>query len=1623
MSTTPEAGWVPSLASYRTLAALAVFGFHISSIEQPSGAIGEWTIPLGGSAVSLFFALSGFLIYRPFAAWAFGVGPQINSRRFILRRAARILPLYWVVLSVHLFVFGRGGANSFGDYLTAYTLVQNFRGALVFIPPFVAWSLSIELWFSFLLPSIAAVLRWSGRDRNLRTRLIVQLFGFSWLASLAIVFRIWALDHPRGEGQLLWMPAYLDWFAVGIVFAILVTYWRVAEVPITVRRLASYPKPMLLAGFASYWAVTRIGIPSGFVATTPFQAHSQFLLQGLTSLCLMGAAILPDASAGRTTTTASSRLLAWLAPLSYGIYLIHPVVIDEIRAHWDMPRLPLAIISLFLTVAFAFVLHHRVEKTISRVVDSKLSHLDHSSSGDDEQLPAKTEGVLDQQLLSGASEATEQTPRSSDNISSDVEPALPTRLGHEQAMSLVNKIPVLGFLSLALTSTLTLLAVPGRYVADARYELFVNPGARFGRSFIAWDTTRDLGRAAEEFWPGLVLFTSMISALGAPAWVNQRLLHAVLLTAAASGAMVLVRVLGRTDLPATLIAGVIYAFGPFSASYLLPSPLYVSYAIAPWIVVAIVRSSRDRSPLRWAGVASLLVFLAGNADLPGLVYALVPALLAWLALLIFQPTTRRPLGVFSVASMLLTGLASSAMLAKTAAGSAALSHRLIETESPEAVASASSFAESLRGMGFWLSYFRLSPIPLRSQGHLFLDNWFMVAITFVPLIAGVAALARQHRRANLLALGWVLSAVVLMSGPHPTTDPSPYGRVLLSLYEQSDFAFGFRSSHKAGVGLALGTAVLGASGLSNLAASLSSRLRSATWLPAVLVTSLLLTLSQPFWRTPLYDPAFSSVDLPDHWVETAQWFEENPPAGRVLVLPGSTINGYRWGSVGDDLLDPIVPSRLTASTLPLSTPLSADLTEALNQLATSDSYTAGTLAPIASRLGISHVVIRNDLDWEIQGLARPRDLTQLRAETDLVQVAAFGDQGLFSVSPLDPEPDPIERELPAVEILAIHDEGAPIGPQPTIDFARIAEDGSPRQIVLSGDGFGFLQAASQGLLEGKHPVRYSATLDNEELVELAADIALLIVTDTNLQRERRISYYGFDEVPLLKSEAALSDTANHWLPDFTQSGSSTTVDITAGTVQSSVDVWLLGEVSQPQAAIDGNSETSWRIPILAQGEAQTWSFSFHEPQLLQVLRVQLLDEGIRAKDIEVRLDGSLVAIERNDQVLEVHPKGAFKQVDISFMQLQAGIDAVGIREVEFDGSAVPLTTTMPNDIARQALADPNLATALQATPLSLIFGHDYQSGTVLNRSFELWRDESFTLSSEIESTSTSGRCNTNILRIDDEPIPVRFVPTGNGRGHLSLCASVQSIDLAAGVHHLEFRPFADDEFAPIRLDSAHEGLAPVQRVRIEPSGNAIQVDAGDLVLFNAAFDPGWAISSDGTLEPVAMDTLTAWLVPESADIQLPYHQSATTLRWTLWLTAIGLGGCVVLIFSPQRRFASAGSRLVTTELEPMIQLGRFRSSVGPLTLGLLCYFFVGPFGLLGGLLGLILRRRHSVQVLFWVGAGGLALVALSSAWPLLWTADSFIDASGEAHLARAVVGFLIVAGSSALRVNRDELSQ
>lgn len=183
---------IRALDGLRALAALSIVLFHaLHQAKFQSAPVGHilgnifWYLPTG---VHLFFVLSGFLLFLPFARAMLLGRPLPGTVQFYQRRALRILPAYLVALSVLVWLSAADHAIPLAGWavLTHLLMIHDMFPAFnrEFGGPF--WTLAVEVQFYLLLPVLAAALAWTMRSSRSTRRLIS---GILILVALALAVR------------------------------------------------------------------------------------------------------------------------------------------------------------------------------------------------------------------------------------------------------------------------------------------------------------------------------------------------------------------------------------------------------------------------------------------------------------------------------------------------------------------------------------------------------------------------------------------------------------------------------------------------------------------------------------------------------------------------------------------------------------------------------------------------------------------------------------------------------------------------------------------------------------------------------------------------------------------------------------------------------------------------------------------------------------------------------------------------------------------------------------------------------------------------------------------------------------------------------------------------------------------------------------------------------------------------------------------------------------------------------------------------------------------------------------------------------------------------------------------
>lgn len=221
---------IPVLDGVRAFACLSVLSYHIyyflSHAYPLSALVGHFTYSLamaGWSGVTLFFVLSGFLLFMPYAKSLLFAQQLPSWRTFYLRRALRILPGYYVALCLLIVLFNHEylapahlkDLGLFASFLMDSTpqTYQKIDG------PF--WTLAIEWQYYMLLPLIALAFSWIVcRGHTVSQRLwltIVCLIGMMVWGVCTRAFGLYYMAHPAAT-FLVSRPALnvFLWFTYGI---------------------------------------------------------------------------------------------------------------------------------------------------------------------------------------------------------------------------------------------------------------------------------------------------------------------------------------------------------------------------------------------------------------------------------------------------------------------------------------------------------------------------------------------------------------------------------------------------------------------------------------------------------------------------------------------------------------------------------------------------------------------------------------------------------------------------------------------------------------------------------------------------------------------------------------------------------------------------------------------------------------------------------------------------------------------------------------------------------------------------------------------------------------------------------------------------------------------------------------------------------------------------------------------------------------------------------------------------------------------------------------------------------------------------------------------------------------
>ena len=304
--------FLPAVEGMRACAAMGVVVTHVAFQTGHSSGVAGRLFGRFDLAVAVFFALSGFLLWRGHAAAARDLGSRPRTGHYLRSRVVRIMPAYVVAVIVILTLLPDADHASLTVWLANLTLTQIYVPLTLTGGLTQMWSLSVEVSFYLALPVLALLAR--------RLPVRARAWAIAALAALSLAWGWVPLHGGYGINPLNWPPAFFSWFAAGMLLA----EWAYSGVGLPVRlaqKKAGRVFMAVIAVSAYLVAASPLAGPEGLVPGTATQFAVKTAMGSLVAFALVAPLVLdrPDTPHRVLGTTGMVTLGRW----SYGLFIWH----------------------------------------------------------------------------------------------------------------------------------------------------------------------------------------------------------------------------------------------------------------------------------------------------------------------------------------------------------------------------------------------------------------------------------------------------------------------------------------------------------------------------------------------------------------------------------------------------------------------------------------------------------------------------------------------------------------------------------------------------------------------------------------------------------------------------------------------------------------------------------------------------------------------------------------------------------------------------------------------------------------------------------------------------------------------------------------------------------------------------------------------------------------------------------------------------------------------------------------------------------------------------------------------------------------------------------------------------
>lgn len=326
------------IQALRFIAALLVVVTHASAYVAGRLIEGYPIWSSGAAGVDVFFVISGFVMVVSSRGL---IGRPDGARTFLLRRASRVVPLYWgaTTLKIAAVIAAPAavvnGGLDIGHIVRSYLFLPSYNEQGLLVPVVgVGWTLNFEMFFYAMFAAGMAL-------RISPTRFVAVLFSG---LSIVALFR-----QPDWPAVAFWFDTIVLEFVAGMFIA----HWCMSGVRVP---------PVFAAALATVGFVGLLW-PWGVVPDM-----MRLLTWGMPAVMIVtGVALLEPVLQGRVPATLIS-----LGDSSYALYLFHPMIAPlapVLLAKAAMPNAPLSIVlSIALSMAAAIAVYRFGERPLTSLL-------------------------------------------------------------------------------------------------------------------------------------------------------------------------------------------------------------------------------------------------------------------------------------------------------------------------------------------------------------------------------------------------------------------------------------------------------------------------------------------------------------------------------------------------------------------------------------------------------------------------------------------------------------------------------------------------------------------------------------------------------------------------------------------------------------------------------------------------------------------------------------------------------------------------------------------------------------------------------------------------------------------------------------------------------------------------------------------------------------------------------------------------------------------------------------------------------------------------------------------------------------------------------------------------------